>query len=180
MMRIDNSFPVFNPPFSETAGINRQIPESPVQANAFSLWLNVERDRPRQGVIVDISPEAQAAYKARESSMQKIDALEPKECETCKNRKYKDVSNDPSVSFQTPTHMGPGQSASGVMAHENEHVSHEQAKAARNDRRVISQSVTLSSAICPECGTIYISGGVTRTVTAADNSNTGSLVDEIA
>jgi hypothetical protein len=181
MMQINNTLPVYSP-FSDTAGIERKIP---VQTDALSTG------KPRQGVIVDISPEAQAAYKkiapgesesGQAGAMQKIAALEPTECETCKNRKYKDVSNDPSVSFQTPTHMSPGQSASGVLAHENEHVSHEQAKAARNDRRVVSQSVTLRSSICPECGTIYISGGVTRTVTAENTKSAepGSLVDEIA
>ena len=56
------------------------------------------------------------------------------------------------------------------MSHEREHVSNEQAKAQRDDRRVVSQTVTLSMSTCPECGRVYISGGVTRTVTAKDNS----------
>ena len=33
---------------------------------------------------------------------------------------------------------------------------------------MISQSVTLHNDICPECGKVYVSGGVTRTVTAAE------------
>ena len=32
---------------------------------------------------------------------------------------------------------------------------------------MVSQSVTLHTDICPECGKPYISGGTTRTVTAA-------------
>ena len=44
----------------------------------------------------------------------------------------------------------------------------ERAAAAREDRRVISQSVTMHTAICPECGTVYVSGGTTRTTTAAN------------
>ena len=57
--------------------------------------------------------------------------------------------------------------ASAVRGHEQEHVVREQAKAKREDRRVVSQSVTLHTDICPECGKTYISGGTTRTVTAA-------------
>ena len=70
------------------------------------------------------------------------------------------------VSFQTPTRVAPEQVASAVRGHEQEHVVREQAKARREDRRVVSQSVTLHSDICPECGKAYISGGTTRTVTA--------------
>ena len=89
------------------------------------------------------------------------------ECQTCKQRKYQDGSNDMGVSFKTPTHIAPETAASAVRGHEQEHVSRERAKAAREDRRVVSQSVMLHTAICPECGKSYISGGVTRTVTAA-------------
>ncbi|MDR0473677.1 MAG: hypothetical protein LBH43_08435 [Treponema sp.] len=94
------------------------------------------------------------------------DIFETHECQTCKSRKYQDSSSDPSVSFQAPTHLSPGQAAGSVAAHESEHVSHEQAKADREDRKIISQSVTINTAICPECGRVYVSGGVTRTITA--------------
>ena len=57
--------------------------------------------------------------------------------------------------------------ASAVRGHEMEHVVREQAKAQREDRKVVSQSVTYRTAICPECGKSYVSGGTTRTVTAA-------------
>ena len=95
-------------------------------------------------------------------------AAEEGRCQTCAKRKYQDASDDPGVSFQTPTRVNPGQAASAVRGHEQEHVVREQAKAAREDRRVVSQSVTLHTDICPECGRVYISGGVTRTVTAAN------------
>lgn len=72
------------------------------------------------------------------------------------------------VSFQTPTRIAPEQAASAVRGHEQEHVVREQAKAQREDRKVVSQSVTLHTDICPECGKVYISGGTTRTVTAAN------------
>ena len=46
----------------------------------------------------------------------------------------------------------------------------ERAEAEREGRKVVEQSVSYHTAICPECGRIYISGGTTRTVTAADNA----------
>lgn len=94
-------------------------------------------------------------------------AAEEGECQTCKERKYQDGSDDPGVSFKTAAHIDPGQAAAVVRGHEQEHVMREQAKAAREDRKVVSQSVTLHTEICPECGKAYISGGTTRTVTKA-------------
>ena len=96
------------------------------------------------------------------------EAFEEGQCQTCEKRKYQDGSDDMGVSFQTPTRIAPEQVASAVRGHEQEHVVREQAKAQREDRRVVSQSVTLHTDICPECGKTYISGGTTRTVTAAE------------
>ena len=96
-------------------------------------------------------------------------ATENGRCETCEKRKYQDGSDDPSVSFQTPTRIDPDSAASAVRGHEMEHVFHEQAKAEKEDRKVVSQSVTLHTGICPECGKTYVSGGTTRTVTKAEN-----------
>ncbi|MDE7221321.1 MAG: hypothetical protein K2O45_17190 [Oscillospiraceae bacterium] len=95
-------------------------------------------------------------------------AVEEGKCQTCEKRKYQDGSDDMGVSFQTPTRIAPEQAAAAVRGHENEHVVREQAKARQEDRRVVSQSVTLHTDICPECGKAYISGGTTRTVTAAN------------
>ena len=94
-------------------------------------------------------------------------AVEDGKCETCENRKYQDGSNDMSVSYQNPTRIAPENVASAVRGHEMEHVSHEQLKAEQDGRKVVSQTVTLHTDICPECGKTYISGGTTRTVTAA-------------
>ena len=98
------------------------------------------------------------------------EVMEESECQTCKERKYQDGSDDPGVSFKTPTNIAPEQAASAVRGHENEHVVREQAKARQEDRKVVSQSVTYHTDICPECGKVYVSGGTTRTVTKADNS----------
>jgi hypothetical protein len=126
------------------------------------------------GVIVDISPQARdAAGKSRGIS----EAAEYQGCQTCKNRKYQDVSSDPSVSFQTPTKINPGAAASVVAAHENEHVTHEKAKAEREGREIVSQSVTLKTGICPECHRVYVSGGVTRTTSVESKDITDSAAE---
>ena len=78
-------------------------------------------------------------------------AVEEGKCQTCEKRKYQDESDDMGVSFQTPTNISPEQAASAVRGHENEHVVREQAKAKQEGRRVVSQSVTLHTDICPEC-----------------------------
>ena len=98
------------------------------------------------------------------------EVMEEGECQTCKERKYQDGSDDPGVSFKAPTNIAPEQVASAVRGHENEHVVREQVKARQENRKVVSQSVTYHTAICPECGKAYVSGGTTRTVTKADNS----------
>lgn len=86
----------------------------------------------------------------------------PAECQTCSNRKYQDGS-DENVSFKTAAHISPEASASVVRAHEQEHVSNAYTKAARNNGRVLSASVSLETSVCPECGRSYVSGGTTRT-----------------
>lgn len=95
------------------------------------------------------------------------------ECETCNNRKYVDGSNDPGVSFKTPGHIDPRNSAAKVMAHEMEHVSNSRAEAFQKNREIIYQSVKLDTSTCPECGRSYVSGGTTTTVSkkAPDKSD---------
>jgi hypothetical protein len=113
------------------------------------------------------NPPQSAGPRADGDFMKNI-AQGPGECETCKNRKYQDGSNDPSVSFQAPARINPSQAGAVVASHEREHVAHEQAKAAEEGRKVISQTVSLKTGICPECKRVYVSGGVTRTLTTGD------------
>lgn len=85
------------------------------------------------------------------------------ECQTCKNRKYIDGSNEGNVSFKAPGHIAPEESASIVMAHEKEHVANAERKGNEPGNKLVSATVSLKTAICPECGRAYIAGGVTRT-----------------
>ncbi len=92
------------------------------------------------------------------------------ECQTCKNRRYRDQSDDSGVSFQTASHIDPSAAYSAVRSHENEHVARNRTQAEQNGQKIAYQTVTINRAICPECGRSYVSGGVTHTVTKADNS----------
>lgn len=95
----------------------------------------------------------------------------PAECQTCKERKYQDGSNESDVSFKAPGHISPEASASTVMAHEQEHVANAYQKAAQKDGQVVSCSVSLHTAVCPECGTVYVSGGTTSTSISYPNES---------
>lgn len=94
-----------------------------------------------------------------------VEGASPTECATCASRKYVDGSNDGSVSYQTPTHISPEDSATKVRSHEQEHVVNEQLYAEQDGREVVSQNVEIHSAICPDCGCSYTSGGLTTTQT---------------
>lgn len=85
------------------------------------------------------------------------------ECQTCKNRKYVDGSNEGNVSFKAPGHIAPEASAGVVMAHEQEHVANAVREGNKAGNELVSVSVSLKTSVCPECGRSYVSGGTTRT-----------------
>lgn len=134
---------------------------SPDQAAAANLGRNNSAESPSIG-------QNQEFKKAEIYSAKKTGAIE---CTTCKQRKYQDRSNDTGVSFKSPWHISPEASSGVVRSHEQEHVRNEAAKAARENRKVVSQSVTLKTNVCPECGRVYVSGGETRTVTKSDSES---------
>lgn len=86
----------------------------------------------------------------------------PAECETCKNRKYQDGS-DEMVSFKAAAHISPDAAASRVRSHEQEHVANAYKDAAQNNGKVVSCNVAIHTAVCPECGRTFVSGGTTST-----------------
>jgi len=170
-MRIDSAMPNSNLDIYQSAARKASALAQPQNANYSG-----------QGVIVEISQEAKDYNNLNKlkgpNGIQKVSEIgEVEECQTCKNRKYVDESNDPSVSYQSPQHISPGQSGAKVAAHEREHVTNERAKAEREDRRIVSQTVSLSTSVCPECGKVYVSGGVTRTVTAGEKKTEAAAED---
>lgn len=86
----------------------------------------------------------------------------PAECETCKERKYQDGSNE-MVSFKSAAHISPTSAGAAVRAHENEHVRNAYSKAEKGNGKVLQASVSIRTAVCPECGRTYVSGGETTT-----------------
>lgn len=95
----------------------------------------------------------------------KTSQVEKTECQTCKNRKYVDGSNESNVSFKAPGHINPQNSASVVASHEREHVKNAVNEGNKKGNKLLSVSVSLKTSVCPECGRTYVSGGTTRTLT---------------
>lgn len=94
----------------------------------------------------------------------------PAECETCKNRKYQDGS-DEMVSFKSAQHISPQSAPARVRGHEAEHVSNAYKDAAMNNGKVLQASVSLKAAVCPECGRTYVCGGETTTKIKYENES---------
>lgn len=95
----------------------------------------------------------------------------PAECQTCANRKYQDGSDENDVSFQTPTHISPRNAPVAVLAHEHEHVANAYEKERKGEAEVRRVSVKLHNDICPECGKVYVAGGVTHTEMKYNNED---------
>jgi len=104
------------------------------------------------------------------------------ECPTCDNRRYQDDSLDSGVSFQNPTHISPQNAASAVFGHEREHQSRERMFAEMDGREIIMNEIQVFTSLCPDCGRIYVSGGVTRTQTreAQEENQPMSLLDVLS
>ena len=135
-------------------------PNDPAQADSANEATNpLQKDGTttdvRQKDDKDLTPEERKAKASGHKST-------PEECETCKRRKYQDGS-DEMVSFKAAGHIDPGNAASVVMSHEQEHVSNAYQKAKDHNGEVVRASVRLKTAVCPECGRTYISGGETTT-----------------
>lgn len=130
----------------------------------------------------------QGAYDAGENGNQSVNKDEanqdknktgkssPEECQTCKNRKYQDGS-DEMVSFKAAAHISPEAAGAAVRAHEGEHVSNAYNKAFENDGKVINASVRIFTSVCPECGRTYVSGGVTDTAIKYSNEENPYMKD---
>ena len=95
------------------------------------------------------------------------------ECQTCARRKYVDGSNEANVSFKAPGHISPENSAAKVMSHEQEHVANAIAEGNKDNKELVSATVSLQTSVCPECGRVYVSGGTTHTTIRSkkDSSN---------
>ncbi len=164
--------------FQAESALERNALKGAPKADETALpGLPGQEDEARSAAIPGRETEKTLDGKSAQGAESAQEALEAGECETCESRKYQDGSDDMGVSFQTPTNIKPEQAASAVRGHEMEHVYREQAKADREGRKVVSQSVTMHTEICPECGKSFVSGGTTHTVTKADTDNAAQQQD---
>lgn len=126
--------------------------------------MRIEGKLPMQGVVgvSQVQGMNNTSQMVREQTAARVQGVKKTECQTCKERRYQDGS-DEMVSFKAPAHISPEASASTVRAHEQEHVSNAFKKAAQGEGKVLQASVRLQTAICPECGRSYVAGGTTTT-----------------
>lgn len=140
---------------------------SPTQTASPERGRTAEAEQAAQGMsgTPESSGDAHAVIRNPGESTRKQTGRKssPAECETCKNRKYQDGSDEGNVSFKAAAHIDPKASAARVMSHEREHVSNAYKKAAQGGGKVMSCNVSLQTAICPECGRTYVAGGETAT-----------------
>ncbi len=143
--------------------------------------------------IIPVTGVGQVTPVNTDNTVESSRKVSPVECQTCKNRRYQDGS-DEMVSFKTPGKISPGESYAKVMAHEKEHVTNAIAEGNEPGKELVSATVSLKTAICPECGRAYIEGGTTRTVMKTYGSDPfsqnqksfeqeaakGNFVDEVA
>ncbi len=142
---------------------------------AYTADAGMSVKRSREDLNFNTSGSSAAAESAGADNSHKVKSgykSSPADCQTCRERKYQDGSNESDVSFKSPGHISPQASASAVMAHEQQHVSNAYQEASEKDGKVVSCSVSLRTAVCPECGTTYVSGGTTSTsISYPDESN---------
>ena len=113
--------------------------------------------------IIPIANVSQVTPVNTDNTVASSGKVNPIECETCKNRRYQDGS-DEMVSFKTPGKISPEESFAKVSAHEQEHVTNAVAEGSKPGKELISATVSLKTAMCPECGKAYVAGGTTRTM----------------
>lgn len=136
---------------SGLSGIYPSYPAMPVSGVQPSARAERGSDGTAQATV-DGAKDAEVSKKVRQE-----------ECQTCKNRKYVDGSNEGDVSFKAPAHIDPSNAGAVVMGHEQEHVANARAEGSKENKELVSVSVTLQTSTCPECGRVYVSGGVTHT-----------------
>lgn len=153
---ISNSYNAYTPYTDSYGSASANKQPSTMAENAASAGIaDTSSDTGEEGRVIVRNPGESTEKQAGKKSS-------PAECETCKNRKYQDGS-DEDVSFKSPAHINPNTAASRVRSHEQEHVNNAYKKAAENNGKVMSCNVSIHTDICPECGRTYVSGGTTAT-----------------
>lgn len=124
-----------------------------------------------QGSMEDVKAPASASSANPDEIKKAGPKSSPEDCQTCKERKYQDGSDEANVSFKSASHISPDSAGSAVRAHEQQHVSNAYKKAAQKGGKVVNASVSIHTAVCPECGQTYVSGGTTNTTIKYSNED---------
>ncbi|MBQ9442037.1 MAG: hypothetical protein IJU55_03405 [Selenomonadaceae bacterium] len=135
---------------------------SPISFNLFEKDDKTDAAGNTHGVVLNPGASTHKAMGKKSS---------PAECETCARRTYKDGSDEMDVSFKTPSKIPQSIAASVVLGHEHEHVANAYEKESNGEGEVKRVSVTLHNDICPECGRVYVSGGLTHTEMTKSDEN---------
>ena len=138
--------------------------------DGVKLTLSFGNGAEEDGKVIPLGKDADRANRTKDKkenfdlpgSKDEKNPFEEEECESCKNRKYQDGS-DENVSFKSAQHISPESAAARVRAHEGEHVANAYSKAAKEGGEVGRASVSIHTDICDECGKVYVSGGTTHT-----------------
>ncbi|MCR4716255.1 MAG: hypothetical protein K5656_03650 [Lachnospiraceae bacterium] len=139
-----------------------------------SIYMNPVYSAQRVSAVSGVDSVSAGRLMPDATKVHKSGELEgPKECKTCERRKYKDGSDENDVSFQTPQHIDPENSAARVMSHELEHVANAREEGMKENKELLSATVSLKIGVCPECGRTYVAGGETNTLikTTYDDKN---------
>jgi hypothetical protein len=144
---------------------------SPIQGYGFSYVSPIYNYN--NSALSPVNPVAKSASVGSSDNIRTFypNKVNKSECQTCKSRKYVDQSNEGNVSFKAPGHISPEASYAKVSAHEMEHVGNAISEGSKEGSNLVSSSVRLKMSVCPECGTPYVSGGVTSTTMEYNTSN---------
>jgi hypothetical protein len=142
-------------------------------AHALSAPSQAAQSAPPASQAGDNAPHAPADQGAAPTASPD-EVLGPAKCETCSTRTYQDASDDPSVSFQSATHISPEAAPAAVRSHEQEHVVNERNSARREGKEVAYQHVQIHTCSCPECGRVYVSGGTTTTAVRSKSNQSSA------
>ena len=125
---ISNSYNAYTPYTDSYGSASANKQPSTMAENAASAGIaGTSSDTGEEGRVIVRNPGESTEKQAGKKSS-------PAECETCKNRKYQDGS-DEDVSFKSPAHINPNAAASRVRSHEQEHVNNAYKKAAETTAR---------------------------------------------
>lgn len=130
--------------------------------NAYEM-VNFPDNQTGKAAQTGVTQTEEAGKIEKENAAKDSKKVKSSECMTCKNRKYVDGSDEGNVSFKAPGHISPGSSAAMVSAHEQQHVANARREGSKENAQLMSATVRLKLAVCPECGTSYVAGGLTQT-----------------